>query len=382
MIKNLILTLISIIGIGTSTALSQQITGSWEAIASYGGIPTRMIETSDKVYTLSQGNLSSYDKKSGEIYYYNKSNILNGDRIANIFYNYDRDYLLISYDDDNIDVLTDDRRVINFPEIMNASLTSAKTINNVAFSGPRAYLATGYGLTVLNVDKGIVEQSGIYDFPIAAVAVTSDRVFVCITTGSTGTPGTWSAPLTSSLNRFESFTKALNDQVMNLEALSDNTILGIGNSMVKLTYNAETDKITMQVIRGGFNKTKLQRTRDGFFAHDSGSKFVMFLDKDGENRREVTLPAAVAGNAVSCYAGDESKLWVGNSEGYGLYDVTTGQFTINRMKPEGTSGPNVGLIKSAADGSIYFMTMSDSNINTASYINNVFVDKLSPDGTY
>ncbi len=62
-------------------------------------------------------------------------------------------YLLVAYQNSNVDVIFDNGKVINFPEIMNAPLTSTKDINDVAFSGDRAYLATNFGPVVINTKR-------------------------------------------------------------------------------------------------------------------------------------------------------------------------------------------------------------------------------------
>ena len=157
MFRNIIISLLICAAVVVNPAAAQQIVGTWESVASYGGTPQNLIDTKDKVFVLAQSNLSSYDKKSTEILAYDKSNFLSDQKILNIFYNHDKKYLLVAYQNSNVDVIFDNGKVINFPEIMNAPLTSTKDINDVAFSGDRAYLATNFGLVVINTKKCIVE---------------------------------------------------------------------------------------------------------------------------------------------------------------------------------------------------------------------------------
>ena len=82
--------------------------------------------------------------------------------IANIYYNYDKKYLVIVYANSNVDILHDNGNVFNIPDIKNAILTTAKGINDVKFYGDRIYLATDFGIVVLN-DKKNDKNSGVSD---------------------------------------------------------------------------------------------------------------------------------------------------------------------------------------------------------------------------
>lgn len=362
-------------------ATAQQVVGSWETISSYGGTPARMIDTADKVYVLSQGNLSSVHKKTGEVYSYGRSNRLNDGKIADIFYNHDGKYLLISYVNDNIDVVKEDGTTINFPELMNASLTVSKKVKDVAFRGDRAYVATDFGLIVLNVAKQIVEESGIYGFAINCLAATGDRLFLCVQDSEH--KGTWSAPLDASHSRFGAFTRCWSDYVTGgLEAMADGRLFAVGNSAGILTYNPDSDGVSWKALKSSIGSTRPQRTENGFFVHNANRTWAVIFNEDGTIANEITIPSKVSGNALSCHSGDPTDVWAGESDGYGCIDTTTGDFTFSRVRPSGTSGPNVGRIRQATDGTIYLMTAGDENNTTMAYTGSVFIDRLESDGTF
>ncbi len=375
-----LLTAVAAIAPSPPSASAQRTVGSWESVASYGDTPKRVIDTADKVFVLAQNNLSSFDKNSNEIFAYGKTNVLNDGKINDIFYNHEGKYLLISYTNDNIDIITADGRTINFPELMNAQLTVSKKINNVAFSGDRAYLATEFGLMVINVKKEIVEETGIYGFAVNSVAVSPDRIFIGVRSGSTGT---WSAPIGGSHTRFSAFTKCWNDFVTSMEALSSTKILGVGNNAGILTYDPDNDRMSWKAFRSGIGSTRPQRTRDGgYMIHDAKPSFVIFIDKDGQVAEETSLPAEATSNAIASYRASSSEIWLANAEGYGLYDTGKSAFIHSRMRPSGTSGPNVGHIIAAPDGSLYMMTTGEANDNTLAYRQNVFMDCLTPEGRF
>lgn len=62
MFRNIIISLLICAAVVVNPAAAQQIVGTWESVASYGGTPQNLIDTKDKVFVLAQSNLSSYDK--------------------------------------------------------------------------------------------------------------------------------------------------------------------------------------------------------------------------------------------------------------------------------------------------------------------------------
>ena len=385
MFRNIIISLLICAAVVVNPAAAQQIVGTWESVASYGGTPQNLIDTKDKVFVLAQSNLSSYDKKSTEILAYDKSNFLSDQKILNIFYNHDKKYLLVAYQNSNVDVIFDNGKVINFPEIMNAPLTSTKDINDVAFSGDRAYLATNFGLVVINTKKGIVEETGIYGAVINAVAVTSDRIFLTVHYDKQSlTRGTYVAPLEGSHTRFNVFTYCSEGSVPNLEAASGNVLYGASGSLWKATFNPDNNSLTYRQITpySNLDNIKFQRTATGFSIHtrtnaSSSSNYLILLDKEGNVIKDQAIPAGeLRQNAFGCYEGNLNAVWAANGDGFGKYDFSSNSFAIRRMIPNGTSGPNVGRIRQAPDGSIYFMTLGGSNDANASYSGWIYVNRL------
>lgn len=63
------------------------------------------------------------------------------------------DYVLVIYDNTNIDVIKPDGTIINISDIKRKSITGKKVINSVYFSGKYAYIACGFGIVVFDFDK-------------------------------------------------------------------------------------------------------------------------------------------------------------------------------------------------------------------------------------
>ena len=161
----------------TFLSRAQLAVGSWQIYSSMGD-PVKVIDTGDRVYYVSGISLFCFDKETEEVESYNKNNQLNDIDVANIYYNYDKNYLVVVYANSNIDILYDNGKVYNIPDIKNAIMTSSKAVNDVKFYGNRIYLATDFGIVVLNDEKYEVSESYNYGKKINRVGASSKYWFL------------------------------------------------------------------------------------------------------------------------------------------------------------------------------------------------------------
>lgn len=152
--------------------------GRWESIAAFTFPPQKVVDTGQIVYYLSGNALFSYDKKNDESRSYTTSDLLNGSTITGIYYNPESGYLLIAYSTGNIDLLSDDGKVVNLSDIADSSIDPPLTINDVCFNGNRIYVATNFGIVEFDSERGEVVQSGIYSTPVSAVAVIDGNLLI------------------------------------------------------------------------------------------------------------------------------------------------------------------------------------------------------------
>ena len=131
MIKKLLIFLLCLLPLGLSAQLA---TGTWKVYGAFGQ-PNKVLETPHFVYLLTQGSLHSYDKDNDESRTYMPGDDLSDHQIKDIFYNEQGRYLTVCYINGNIDLLYDDGRRVNLPDIRDANLTVSKVINDVKFDG-------------------------------------------------------------------------------------------------------------------------------------------------------------------------------------------------------------------------------------------------------
>ena len=151
MVKKIGLLLLALVAL---TVQSASALGDWRMHPYYVGSKiNNIIDTDNKVYYLVGNDLFCYDKTTNANESMNKRANLNDVLITGIYYNYDKKYLVITYLDSNIDIVYDDGRVFNLPDIKDAVLTAVKGINDVKFGQDKMFVATEFGMIVYDDDR-------------------------------------------------------------------------------------------------------------------------------------------------------------------------------------------------------------------------------------
>lgn len=153
--------------------------GEWRLHVPFvGKNVTTVAEGNQWVYYLAGGNLFRLDKNTSENESLSVINDLSDMTISQIYYNTDRDYLVVVYSNSNIDVILGDGSVVNMPEIKDAVMTSSKVINDVTFASGKIYVATGFGYVVIDDAKFVVKESHMYGEPVVSVAQVGDMLLM------------------------------------------------------------------------------------------------------------------------------------------------------------------------------------------------------------
>lgn len=136
--------------------------GSWRDHLSYNN-SVSVTYGNDVVYCASESAIFSYDTKEKTIDRLNLITGLSDIGISQIKFNGYNNKLLVTYQNGNIDIIDQDKKVINLSFIKNnSSLTGGKSVNHIYINNEFAYLSTGFGIVVLNMDKNEVFDTYFY----------------------------------------------------------------------------------------------------------------------------------------------------------------------------------------------------------------------------
>ena len=281
---NKIISLLVAVLAASFCAMAQFAVGDWRLYSSYvGDNITAVAEGNRWVYYLSSGYLFRLDKDTQENESLNVINDLSDMNISQVYYNSDRDYLVIVYKNANIDIILSDGAVVNMPEIKDAVLTQGKTINDVTFASGRIYLATDFGYVVIDDNKFVVKESHIYGTPMTSVAQVGDWL------------------LLSTANRFyygdadkyheqlEAFQTVEFHSNCRFRPINDSTFFCLtGTTYVTLLRPTEDDALTFDDDKlFGYKTTQLQATKGGWLLYVADIQQCFKTDELGRNVESV-----------------------------------------------------------------------------------------------
>ncbi|WP_205509486.1 type IX secretion system anionic LPS delivery protein PorZ [Longitalea arenae] len=161
-----------------STAQLQPI-GQWRDHLPYQQVKG-VAYTANRIWAVTPYSVFSVDPADNSIERWSRTNGLAETGISAVGTEAGGERVIIGYNNSNIDVLVDDK-VINIDALKNAGLAGDKTINAVHIDQSMAYLATGIGIVVINLDKYEIKDTYIIGNNGAKTnvnAIVSDRNFL------------------------------------------------------------------------------------------------------------------------------------------------------------------------------------------------------------
>lgn len=370
--KKLIISLLTALAIILPAPLAAQtLPGAWEVFPSYG-TPTRLVDTPEYVYLLTNKSLIAHDKATGELMALNTNNRLNSNTVSGIWYSKEGKFLFVAYADANVDLLYDDGRTVNIADLANAPM-DVGTINDVDFRDGRAYLALTKGIVVINTDKGIVEQSGIFGENFARIAVTDSKVILAYAQNARLFTADRTAPMTSfrPFNANNMYVYKSGSTIGDIIGLDGDKFLAIGNATMTSTNPAQnmmvvtvdptkennaclTDKKKVGVAA----TNRLTPTKNGYLG--ATQTILYYVDNDGNLVNQVNHNISGMLSASTALANwDDTKttqVWQADANGLGLRDIPSATYPIAQTRPASTSGTNVGQFAPASNGTLYLAT--------------------------
>ncbi|MFI5220548.1 MAG: two-component regulator propeller domain-containing protein [Bacteroidia bacterium] len=112
----------------------------------------------NKIYCAAEDGLFFLNKDDNSLTTYSKINGLSDIGINVIGYDPDYDVLFVGYENANIDLVFNNQ-VVNIPDIKRKNIVGAKSINGVSFVGKFAYLACGFGIVVVDLEKQEIKDT-------------------------------------------------------------------------------------------------------------------------------------------------------------------------------------------------------------------------------
>ena len=205
MIRTFVLLLL--LGFLKTYSVAQQIPiGSWESHFSYRSAK-QVLKVRNKLLCSSYNGLFSIDPNNDQITIFSKSTGLNDVGISAMAYDSTENLLMLAYRNGNLDLayLNENQeadQIVNWSFLLNATdLPAGKRISKILFKDRRAYLATNFGIVVLNPKLREVVETYRYIGPNGAEAQVTDITFTADSLFAATSQGLLATSLSANINR-------------------------------------------------------------------------------------------------------------------------------------------------------------------------------------
>lgn len=335
--------------------------GSWKLFQSFGTVD-KVIDTPRTVYFTTNSQLYSRSKDTDEIYNFSTGGLLSDSGISGLWYNAGKDYLIVVYENANIDLLDRDGLVYNMPDIKDATLDVVPKVNDIDFDGDKIYVATNFGVVVFDSERHEVVTSGNYGMNMTSVMVLGDRLW--LVQGYIF----YSADKNKSLTSQSSITRNENGYTCSeLLSLTDDRAVLIADSGKLITFlNCKDGVATFEesaVNDASSSIRNITRLADGSVMCHSNTA-IYIVGKDGS-----ISTAPIAGTPLETLKKGSSfevknissatgldELWMGSDEGLSCYAINNGDLEVlsESYRPaDALTFPLVGRLVTGPSGAVY-----------------------------
>lgn len=311
--------------------------GTWRDHLPYSNGRTIALSP-DRVYCATDLALFYYDKADDAITKLSKINKLSDLEVGYIAYNNDVEKLIIGYENGNIDIIENDTKY-NYPDIKIKNILSDKAIHHILIEGNLAYLSTGFGIVVFNMEKNefadtyIIGKGGSY-MKINNTAIYNNFIYALTDNGVY--KGDLDDPF---LANYENWSKVASlenpDEKYYSSAVFSNQLL-----MVNSINN--TDSCHINIFDGQIWDTIFTNTpRIKSISSDGSTLSVVskeFVDVYNANMNIILTQEYSLYTQHAIYDENEN-LWSANSQ-YGI-TLTNSKYTRKKIFPNGPSNKNV-----------------------------------------
>ena len=336
---------------------AQELEGSWQYHPTYlMSSANNLIDTEHYVYALTNGALVRWDKANEQIMALSSTNGLNDVKVKNIYYNYEKRYLLVTYANSNIDLLYEDGRIVNISALHDVVMNVSRAINDVTFTTGKALIATDFGLVVLDDSTLHVSEFRNYDRALTSVAQVGEFMVVA-----------YGGSLYASSSRREVFSDFINIGVSQAAAqlypANDSTFFLMGTGALKRCVMDPDGRCDVTTI---FDATpnNIQQTVGGWLANFRANSCYYTIKNDS-----VFTATKVLGNNTSlfsCTPDGDGTTWQIDGNGIHIKGNTA------YHKPEGIYLRNAGVtlfhnLYNTWDNKFYVTTADQNALITSNF---------------
>lgn len=136
---------------------AQEAIGQWRNCLDYSWV-NHVAPAGDRIYAGARGGVFCYDLDDNTLTTLSKGKGLNDVGIATLNYDPATKCLVVAYNNSNVDLVIDGH-AYNLSDIKRSDIPGDKSIHHVRFANRLAYLATGFGVVVVDIDRREIKET-------------------------------------------------------------------------------------------------------------------------------------------------------------------------------------------------------------------------------
>ena len=246
--------------------------GSWRSHAAYHNA-TQCVAVGGTVYVVSDGSLYTYTPNDEAIECYDKTNLLSDQGIRHIAVDEQSNTLTVIYNNANIDLIAPNGEITNVTDYANKA-TLDPLVNDVRIIRGEAYMATNFGITILNIERA--EFTNTYTLNAVTYSSLAHDGYIYAATSK----GLYRGKMSDNLLDTSHWNLISNVVYTHLAAFG-NELMALGSD--KSAYRINTADGTHTLLRSGpflfMHVTKGQLfvgNKTYVFAYDTTTNFTLF----------------------------------------------------------------------------------------------------------
>lgn len=290
-------------------ATAQNAVGDWRIHTSFVGNEVKTVaEGRQWVYYLTGSYLFRLDKETNENESLCKVNDLSDMNISQVYYNSDKDYLVVVYSNSNIDIIKGDGSVVNMPEVKDAVMTSSKVINDVTFHDGLIYIAADFGYVVIDDVRFVVKESHVFAKKLVSVAQVGETLLL------TSSSDFYYGKASVYHEQLSSFNKTDFHKDSRIRPIDDKLFFSVADSTflcsMAIDEQEGTQFMSIDTITDK-SCTVVQETSGGFLLNVPSIGKCIKTDNKGGNPRIIDTK----GEICSAHPESDSTMWAAGPKG-------------------------------------------------------------------
>lgn len=295
----------------------------WKTYTTYD-TPGQITEARNTVYFTCDGYLYAYGKSDNSLTELTRDNALTDSDIKQIEYNYEKDLLVIAYQNSNIDIISGGR-IYNIPYIKEAVMTSSKTINNINIipETDEIYISTDFGVVIINSKKYEIKNSFILGRKILDAAYYDGRYYISDSEQSIRECSDEEIPY-----KYENWKPSELNHIAKKIVICDGTIWTVSSTSITRYIPGVTNE---KVEYGDFDTIK-RNPQNEIYAYHAGK--ISIYNSNGTKKGETDLndytddiPTDISNNNRT------ETYWAISREGIKSYKTANGTVTLTANIP-------------------------------------------------